>query len=110
VNYESVLSQGSSLQVVKDHAGFAADWKLDTVEVKEAGSKQHVTFPFYGWLSKKAGLQHTLHPAGADEVAARRAVTQYSVEVITSDKRGAGTDAEVGTCPRARACFASEVQ
>ena len=68
------------------------------VEVKAATApdqKQHVTFAFDGWFSRKAGLQHTLHPAGVQELAARRAVTEYKIETITGDKRGAGTDAEV---------------
>lgn len=86
------------MQVEKDNSGFAADWKLDSIEIKTAAAsdhKQHVTFAFYRWFSRKAGLQHTLHPAGKDELAARRAVTEYKIETITSDKRGAGTDAEV---------------
>lgn len=67
-------------QVEKDNSGFAADWKLDSIEVKVAAApdeKQHLNFAFFGWLSRKAGLQHTLYPAGADELAARRAVTEY---------------------------------
>ena len=36
-----------------------------------------------------------LHPVGTHELAARRAVTEYKIDTITGDKRGAGTDAEV---------------
>jgi hypothetical protein len=82
------------LQVTKDTNGLASDWKLNQIEVKTPSASPPVLFRCNCWFSEQAGLQHTLFPEGS-EASERQAVVEYKVETVTSDRKGAGTDAEV---------------
>lgn len=88
------IEQACIVQVSKDTAGLWSDWKLDSIDVLHPITNERTSFPFFGWLSKEAGLSHTLHPVTSPEGATRLQVT-YEVTVVTSQRRGAGTDADV---------------
>ncbi|KAG1672531.1 hypothetical protein FOA52_002840, partial [Chlamydomonas sp. UWO 241] len=78
-----------------DNAGLSSDWHLQQIEVTN-----HLigkTFFFSGncWLKKigddETGLRKELFAGSADG----NGPTNYRIEVVTSDIRGAGTDADV---------------
>ncbi|PNH12713.1 Lipoxygenase y domain-containing protein 1 [Tetrabaena socialis] len=79
------------LQIGHDNKGLAAAWRLDHVEVIHQARQETYYFLADQWLDAKSNtLMITLEPANA---AGAKQV--YKVSVRTSDKRGAGTDADV---------------
>ncbi|KAG2499991.1 hypothetical protein HYH03_002273 [Edaphochlamys debaryana] len=79
------------LQIGHDNKGLAAAWHLDHVEVIHQARQETYYFLADQWLDAKSGtLVITLEPANA---AGAKQV--YKVSVRTSDKRGAGTDADI---------------
>jgi hypothetical protein len=66
------LGEIFKLFLSSDGAGLAADWHLSQIVVTNCVSQVTTTFPFDGWFSVKAGLQHvransSLSPLGAPE-------------------------------------------
>ncbi|CAD7701204.1 unnamed protein product, partial [Ostreobium quekettii] len=89
------LGELLSVKIGHDGKGFAAAWHLSKVEVCHARSMRRWTFLADRWLPKDKGKGSTeieLSPAGSANAIAFR---QYVIEVLTSDIRGAGTDANV---------------
>ena len=56
-------------------------------------SPSAATFSFYRWLDHAVGLEASVAASGSFSEATT--VAEYAVEVVTSDRRGAGTDARV---------------
>jgi lipoxygenase homology domain-containing protein 1 len=83
------------VQVQTDGSGIGPDWKLDSVTVEHTNTGEAVICVFQGWISRTAGLRHTLHPQSGSTATKEQATVTYEVATFTSDTRFAGTDAEV---------------
>ncbi|KAG2432966.1 hypothetical protein HXX76_008694 [Chlamydomonas incerta] len=89
------LGRLTELLVGHDNSGMGASWHLEHVEVYDSTTGVTWYFECNAWLSateEDCKLERVL-PASLDDPAKKK--TQYKVVVVTSDKMGAGTDANV---------------
>ncbi|GMH36686.1 hypothetical protein BSKO_04559 [Bryopsis sp. KO-2023] len=86
------LRELTKLRIGHDNKGLASSWNLSHVDVICGNTAQQVIFPAGCWLSKEKGLEVDLYPVGAPGA---RSANRYRICIITSDVRGAGTDASV---------------
>jgi hypothetical protein len=93
--YSNIALHLGSMQVQTDGSGIGSDWKLDSIIVEHPKTGQATTFSFQGWISRIAGLRHTLYPRAEPSAKTEQATLSYEVATFTSDIRFAGTDAEV---------------
>jgi hypothetical protein len=77
-----------------DGSGFGSDWFLEKVSVHSEKDNKDWFFMCGSWLSKEAGLSKTIKAVSEDGTCSLPLV-QYKISVITGDRRGAGTDANV---------------
>eukprot|EP00873_Tetraselmis_striata_P010472 jgi/Tetstr1/430736/TSEL_020527.t1 len=80
------------LRVWHDSKGVGAAWHLDMIEVYNTGTNTRYFFECNAWLDKAHGIEKTLKATPNDPKAQ---MVKYKITVHTSDKRGAGTDANV---------------
>ncbi|CAG9464667.1 unnamed protein product [Pedinophyceae sp. YPF-701] len=87
------------LKVRSNGKGMGGAWHLSTVEVTDLAEGAATLFSYRDWIDKKKGLTQELLPDtdgdGAGDDVGARGRKDYDVRVYTSDKRGAGTDADV---------------
>jgi hypothetical protein len=92
-----------SIRIGHDAAGFGAGWFLDKVFVKDDLTNEQWAFPCYKWLDKKPSEDNPegltvreLLPASKLDAEDDGATGDFfRLDVITGDRRGAGTDANV---------------
>ena len=87
-------------QINSNGRGLGAAWHLSHIEVVNTGTNEKLVFPFHGWVDKKHGLEHMLHPdrdgdGKADAADGSGGVVEYQVQTFTSDIRGAGTTSDI---------------
>jgi len=83
-----------SITIGHDNSGIGPDWYLEYITITNLTNKKSVKFPVSRWFSKDEDdgqIERTLKP-GVGDAAGQ---TLYQVSVITGDRRGAGTDANV---------------
>jgi hypothetical protein len=80
------------LRVWHDNKGLGPAWHLHQVVLTDQGSGERYFFLCDGWLESSVGLERTLLASKTDPSTTKK---EYEVEVVTSDIRGAGTDATV---------------
>ena len=78
------------LDIGIDGKGMGASWHLNMVSVANLGDGQKIFFHHDNWLDDK-NLRVTLKPAAPSDAS----IHNYVVQVVTSDLRGGGCDANV---------------
>ena len=92
---ECSVGEIQRIRVGHDNSGAGPGWYLDQITIMSSGQKPLV-FDCDDWLDSSAGdgqTSRTLFPHGSGDAKGR--LCRYKVEVLTSDLRGAGTDANV---------------
>ncbi|GFR41097.1 hypothetical protein Agub_g1741 [Astrephomene gubernaculifera] len=88
-----------SLRIGHNNSGFGSAWHLAKVEVVNTNTGEQAVFPFHNWIDKEHGLSQLLTPDrdgdGKGDALAGGPIVEYTITTITSDMRGAGTDANV---------------
>ncbi|PIK54821.1 putative lipoxygenase-likey domain-containing protein 1-like [Apostichopus japonicus] len=85
------------LRVWHDNAGRGPGWHLDKIVLENVTTKKSYTFKCNRWLAKDEEDGEIIRemPAEGDDIKKPLSSTSYNVQVITGDKFGAGTDANV---------------
>ncbi|XP_071795423.1 lipoxygenase homology domain-containing protein 1-like [Asterias amurensis] len=85
------------MRVWHDNKGMAAGWHLEKIEIQRISTKKAYTFPCNRWLAKDEDDGEIVRemPATGDSIKKPLPLVKYKVGVYTSDKFGAGTDANV---------------
>ena len=84
------------IRVTVTENGFRTNWFLDKIEVKRLTKSDKVTtFICNHWLDSKSKKSSTVTLVGEVEGSKLLSKSGYEVSVVTSDVRGAGTDANV---------------
>ena len=78
------------LDIGIDGKGMGASWHLNMVSVTNLGDGKKIFFHHNNWLDGK-NLRATLKPAAPSDAS----IHNYVVQVVTSDLRGSGCDANV---------------
>ncbi|XP_060092590.1 lipoxygenase homology domain-containing protein 1 [Heteronotia binoei] len=85
------------MRIRTDGEGYRPDWFLEQIVMKNLTTHEVTTFTYNEWLSTELGENRTLEwemPAVINEEQMMQ-YTTYTVQVKTSDTKGAGTDANV---------------
>uniref|UniRef100_H2ZAW7 PLAT domain-containing protein n=1 Tax=Ciona savignyi TaxID=51511 RepID=H2ZAW7_CIOSA len=90
------------LRVWHDDSNPFSGWHLDKIELEPIGGKKGdlYTFKCGKWLDTNEGDGEVIReiPSTGPGVKRPQPLVRYSVSVVTGDKRGAGTDANVSCC------------
>lgn len=81
------------IRIGHDNAGLGPAWHLNRVEVTNLKTGEHRIFPANRWFSKSDDdfqIERDLFPGDAPDLN-----VEWEVVVVTSDIKGAGTDANV---------------
>ena len=91
----------SKIRIGHDAMGMGAGWFLEKVFVKDDATGESWAFPIYRWLDKKPSEDNPSGQTVVEMVPATGDATDenvadfFKLEVVTGDRRGAGTDANV---------------
>jgi len=91
------LGEIQKIRIGHDNSGFGAAWFLDKVVVTKEKTETKWFFLSGKWFAKDeedSAIEREIPASNADGVASLPMIT-YKVLVTTSDRRGAGTDANV---------------
>lgn len=85
------------LRVGHDNKGSASGWHLEKIEAENLETKERFVFNCNRWLSKDEEDHEIVRELPADGPTVRKVlpIVEYTVEVQTGKKMGAGTDANV---------------
>eukprot|EP01125_Pyxidicula_operculata_P000601 TRINITY_DN105_c0_g1_i2.p1 TRINITY_DN105_c0_g1~~TRINITY_DN105_c0_g1_i2.p1 ORF type:complete len:1400 (+),score=456.41 TRINITY_DN105_c0_g1_i2:301-4200(+) len=89
------LGKLQKLRIGHDNSGFGSDWFLEKVIIRDETDAKDWYFLCGKWLKSSDGsLERDIDAAENDGVCVPPLV-DYTIQVITGDRRGAGTDANV---------------
>eukprot|EP00736_Rhodelphis_marinus_P000918 Rmarinus@m.27357 len=91
------LGDLQKIRIGHDNSGLGPGWMLDKVIIKNETTGKTWSFPCMRWFDKKEDdglIERELLPS-SDLIGGRGAYTTYHVTVVTGDRKGAGTDANV---------------
>lgn len=88
-----VIGQPFKIRVQHDNKGNAPGWHLDRIEAENMDTKERYLFRCNRWLARDEDDHEIIRelPAEGDSIKKPLPVEKYEVEVITGDKRNAGT-------------------
>eukprot|EP00047_Mylnosiga_fluctuans_P014195 m.36272 g.36272 ORF g.36272 m.36272 type:complete len:2392 (+) comp5381_c0_seq2:48-7223(+) len=89
------LGHLSKIRIWHDNKGFGASWFLERVEVVEEDTTSRYLFPCSRWLSKSEDDKQIVRELACAQGDVKGYTTQYKITVITADKPGAETSADV---------------
>ncbi|EDQ93112.1 uncharacterized protein MONBRDRAFT_31037 [Monosiga brevicollis MX1] len=87
------LGKLKKLVISHNGHGMASGWFLDKIIVTSLSSNKATVFPCDAWLDRKNGRSKELVARTA--AAGAEGMTTFTIRVMTGDRRGAGTDANV---------------
>jgi len=91
------LGDLKKIRIGHDDAGFGSSWYLDKIIITNEKTQQTWYFLCGKWLAKDEGdgsIEREL-PAGSEDGVVSAPYVSYKITVVTGDRRGAGTDANV---------------
>ena len=93
----SDIGQPFKIRIGHDNKGTAPGWHLDRVELENMETKEHYFFHCNRWLAKDEDDRQIVRelPAEGEGIRKPLPIVNYTVEVHTGSKSGAGTNADV---------------
>ena len=87
------VGQPFKIRVQHDNKGNAPGWHLDHIEAENMFTKERYIFPCNRWLATDEDDHQIIRelPAEGPNIKKPLPLAQYQIEVMTGDKRGAGT-------------------
>lgn len=92
------LGELKKLRVSHDNSGKRAGWHLHSVRIREEASRKEWCFFCDQWLDSSIGDKLIERELLVDNEMPKIVKLQYKITIITSDLKGAGTDANVSIC------------
>ena len=91
------LGEITKIRIGHDNAGFFAGWFLEYVKVINTTNNKTYNFPCGRWLDTKEDDGQIVREIAASNAEGKKSLPEldYEITVVTGDRRGAGTDANV---------------
>ncbi|XP_071954737.1 lipoxygenase homology domain-containing protein 1-like [Antedon mediterranea] len=85
------------MRIWHDNSGLGPGWHLDKVVVEQVATRKKYTFNCQRWLATSEDDGEIIReiPAEGDGIKKPLKLLKYNVQIVTGDKFGAGTDANV---------------